>query len=323
MRPRWPRWPNGLRLAALLLGAFALLPVSPAVAQTLTVFAAGSLGKTFSELARTFEAQHPGVSVRAQYGGSVKMARLVTDLHQRADVVAVADAAVIDRYLLAGPAPAASWSIAFAGNALTFAYTAHSRGAAHINASNWWQVLCQPGVQIGRSNPNTDPSGYQTLQMLQLAARLYHQPGLPGCVLANAPARNMRDTETDLIAALQLGQIDYLAIYRSDAVQHHLRWLALPPQIDLSDPARAAQYAQARVSTANGVLTARPIVYALTIPHDAPHPRLAAEFVALLLGPQGQQLLRRNGFTPLHPAQAQHRDRLPPSLQALTADAPH
>lgn len=321
MGERWLTRRGGLRFAVAFLGAIALLPA--AAAQTLTVFAAGSLGRSFSELARAFEAQHPGVSVRAQYGGSVKMVRLVTDLHQRADVVAVADAAVIDRYLLAGPAPKANWSIAFAGNALTFAYTDHSRGAARINASNWWQVLCQPGVQIGRSNPDTDPSGYQTLQMLQLAARYYRQPGLPACVLAHAPPRNMRDTETDLIAALQLGQIDYLAIYRSDAVQHHLRWLALPPQIDLSDPALAAHYAQARVSTAHGELTARPIVYALTIPRDAPQPRLAAEFVAMLLGPQGQQLLRRNGFSPLHPAQAQHRHRLPPALQTLTVDAPH
>jgi ABC-type molybdate transport system substrate-binding protein len=29
----------------------------------------------------------------------------------------------------------------------------------------------------------------------------------------------MRDTENELISALQLGQIDYLSIYRSDALQ--------------------------------------------------------------------------------------------------------
>ncbi len=37
----------------------------------------------------------------------------------------------------------------------------------------------------------------------------------------------MRGTETSLISALQLGQIDYLAIYRSDALQHHLKFLEL------------------------------------------------------------------------------------------------
>jgi len=46
-------------------------------------------------------------------------------------------------------------------------------------------------------------------------------------VLANAPLTNMRDTETSLISASQLGQIDYLAIYRSDAIQHKLNYIRL------------------------------------------------------------------------------------------------
>ena len=100
---------------------------------------------------------------------------------------------------------------------------------------NWYEYLSKPGVEIGRSNPDTDPSGYQTSQMLALAENYYKAPGLAAGILANAPLANMRDTEISLISALQLGQIDYLAIYRSDALQRHLKYLKLPARIELTD----------------------------------------------------------------------------------------
>ncbi|MGC8703433.1 MAG: extracellular solute-binding protein [Thiomonas sp.] len=316
------------KTAATALAALALAAAcagTSARAETLTIFAAGTLGKTFTTLARGFEQLHPGVTVQPQFGGSVKMVKQVTVLHQPADVVAVADDSVIPRHMFTGQEggkPTAEWSIGFLGNAITFVYTPKSKGAKEIHADNWWKVLSQPGVQIGRSNPNTDPSGYQTLQMLDLASRYYKQTDLAQRVLANSPQSNVRDTETDLISALQLGQIDYLAIYRSDAVQHHLLALDLPPQINLSDPKYAAEYAKAKAQTKNGDLAGRPIIYALTIPTSAPHPKLAQEFIAYLLGPEGQKVIAANGFIPLHKPYAMHRDKVPAALRRLTVAWP-
>ncbi|MBN8744792.1 MAG: extracellular solute-binding protein [Thiomonas arsenitoxydans] len=310
-----------LTLSALALAA----ACTTAQAETLTVFAAGTLGKTFTTLARGFEKLHPGVTVQPQFGGSVKMVKQVTVLHQPADVVAVADYSVIPKYMFKGDEgnkPTADWSIGFLGNAITFIYTPKSKGAKEINADNWWKILSEPGVQIGRSNPNTDPSGYQTLQMLDLAGRYYKQPDLEAKVLANSPESNMRDTETDLISALQLGQIDYLAIYRSDAVQHHMESIDLPPQINLSDPKYDADYAKASAKTKNGELSGRPIIYAVTIPTTAPHPKLAQEFIAYLLGPAGQKVIAANGFIPLKQPYAMNRDKVPADLRKLTVAWP-
>ncbi len=310
-----------LTLSALALAA----ACTTAQAETLTVFAAGTLGKTFTTLARGFEKLHPGVTVQPQFGGSVKMVKQVTVLHQPADVVAVADYSVIPKYMFKGDEgnkPTADWSIGFLGNAITFIYTPKSKGAKEINADNWWKILSEPGVQIGRSNPNTDPSGYQTLQMLDLAGRYYKQPDLEAKVLANSPESNMRDTETDLISALQLGQIDYLAIYRSDAVQHHMESIDLPPQINLSDPRYDADYAKVSAKTKNGELSGRPIIYAVTIPTTAPHPKLAQEFIAYLLGPAGQKVIAANGFIPLKQAYAMNRDKVPADLRKLTVAWP-
>ncbi len=47
-------------------------------------------------------------------------------------------------------------------------------------------------------------------------------------MLKNSPSSSEAETETSLLGALQSGQIDYLAIYRSDALQNHLKYIHLP-----------------------------------------------------------------------------------------------
>lgn len=311
-------------------GCLAMALVLPAIPATgvaaepvkLTVYAAGTLAQPFTEMARAFEKTHAGIVVQPQFGGSVKMVKKVTVLKEPADVVAVADYTVIPKYMFGadGDPALATWYAGFVGNAITFIYTPKSKFAKDIDAANWYEVLARPGVEIGRSNPDTDPSGYQTLQMLGLAAAHYHRPGLSEAILRNAPETNIRDTETDLISALQLGQIDYLAIYRSDALQHHFQYLKLPSEIDLSNPQYAADYAKVVVHTKSGALTAKPIVYAITIPTNAPHAAAAAQFVAFVLGPEGRAISERNGFRSLSPAWAMHRDRMPAPLRGLARD---
>jgi len=290
---------------------------------TLTIFAAGTLAGPFNALDHAFTAKYPNVTVHAQFGGSVAEVKQVTQLGMEADVVGVADYTVIPKYMFAPANKAfATWYVGFASNAITFVYTASSKGASTITADNWYQVLSQPGVQIGRSNPDTDPSGYQTLQMLALAEEHYKVPGLAAAILKNAPATNIRDTETALIGTLQAGQIDYLAIYRSDAIQHKLKYLDLPTAINLSDAAQAADYAKATVQTKNGAVSGNPIIYALTIPTNAPHADWAARWLAFVLGPEGQKELTADGFGGVTPALASQQSALPSALQPLTAQWP-
>jgi len=301
----------------LIFSAISSEPARAGGETDLTVFAAGTLAVPFRELDKVFEQEHADVVVQPEFGGSVMMARRITDLHHRADVFAAADYHVIPKYLFGadGGKNYADWYVGFAGNAITFAYTAKSRYARDVTADNWYKVLARPGVAIGRSNPNTDPSGYQTLQMLSLAAKFYADPGLAAGILANAPRANMRDTETSLLSALELGEIDYLAIYRSDAMQHGLDYVHLPARIDLSDPADEAFYKTGVAETKNGVLPGKPIVYAVTIPTNAEAPDLAAEYVALLLGPKGQAIMARNGFRVINPGYGAHLASMPEGIR--------
>ena len=208
------------------------------------MFGAGTLATPFTAEIAAFKKANPGVTVHSQFGASGDMVKNITQLHQPADVLGVADYSLIPKLMF--PA-SATWYLGFVSNQITFAYTSKSKGASQLTPANWYKILAQPGVHIGRSNPAADPSGYQILQMLQLANGYYHDPGLSASVLKNSPDSSVAETETSLLAALQSGQIDYLAIYKSSALESHLKYIALPAQINLSDPAMAAAYAKVSI----------------------------------------------------------------------------
>jgi molybdate/tungstate transport system substrate-binding protein len=292
------------------------------ISGTLIVNGAGTLAGPFGQVIAAFKAQNPAVTVQSKFAGSVELVRGVTELGTPVDVLGVADYSLIPAKMFGagGGTRFADWYVGFASNRITFAYTDQSKGAAGLTPTTWFQVLAQPGVHIGRSNPDTDPSGYQVLQMLQLAQGYFHAPTLAAGVLANSPPGTLVGTETQLLPALASGQIDYLGIYRSDALQHHLRFLDLPAQIDLSDPTQAATYAAVSVPTSSGPKTGKPIVYALTVPNTAPNPAAAQRFVEFVLSPAGQKIMTDSGFTTVSPAVA-GGTKVPAALQALTTPA--
>lgn len=292
------------------------------VSGTLIVNGAGTLARPFNQIIADFTRQNPDVKVQSRFAGSVELIRGVTELHAPVDVLGVADYSLIPAQMFGarGGTRFADWYVGFASNRITFAYTDHSRGAAGLTPTNWYQVLAEPGVRIGRSNPDTDPSGYQVLQMLELSQDYYHAPNLSAGVLANSPPQTMVGTETQLLPALTSGQIDYLGIYRSDALQHQLRYLDLPAQIDLSDPAQAAAYAAVSVPTSTGARAGKPIIYALTVPTNAPNAAAGLRFAEFVLGPEGQKIMSDNGFTVLKPGVA-GGPSLPTGLGPLTVPA--
>lgn len=263
-----------------------------AAPDTLVVYEAASLAAPMRALLDSFARRFP-VVVQEERGGSLELARRITELHHRPDVVALADQEVFGQLLM--PAHA-TWYARFAGNRMVIAYTDRSRGAPTINAGNWWRVLQSPDVRVGRTDPLTAPAGYRTLLLFALAERSLSQPGLAARLQANAPARLMRGNAAELAALLEAGELDYIVEYESLARAHHFHWVPLPPEIDLGDPAQAARYAAVSVRVRRGAgtttVTGAPIRYGVTIPRAAPHGAAAERFVAFMLGAEGRALLR-------------------------------
>jgi len=313
---------RGVIATALLMGIPQGAPAqSPALAGELVIFNAGSLAYPFRNLLKAFRQANPGVKTSQESAGSLESARKITELGKTPDVLAVADYAIIPKILIPSHA---DWYGTFASNALVLAYRNESAGGLEIANYNWYRILLQPGIRTGRSDPALDPAGYRTLMVWQLAERYYRQPQLATLLRAASPPRFMRPKEADLTALLQLGELDYIWTYVSIARTNGFRWLDLPPEVNLSDPAQAATYAEARVVLPGATRASdsvefrgEPIVYALTIPRNAPHPEVAEAFVRFVYSTAGQRILADAGLQPVVPPSLGGPGQPPLSLRGL------
>lgn len=316
---------NRLRLMVIFAILLLLIPVKYSFAQPagkitgdLVIFHAGSLSVPLKEVADEFKKANPGVNIMMEASGSVASARKITDLGKPCDILVSADFSLISTMLIP---KYADWNIGFAGNELCVAYTEKSKYSESINAKNWMNILRQPDVIFGRSDPNADPCGYRTLMMLQLAENYYKKPGLYK-QFAGKDNAYMRSKETDLLALLETGSVDYIFTYRSIALQHNLRYLLLPDQINLKNPAFANQYAVAKVDIHGQepgkkiTITGEPIIYGFTILRDAPNRAAALAFAEYLLDKEkGMKIMAGNGQPPIVPMKVDNDETVPAQLK--------
>ncbi|MCK5548764.1 MAG: tungstate ABC transporter substrate-binding protein WtpA [Thermoplasmata archaeon] len=318
----------------------------------LKVFHAGSLSGVFYEFENEFERTHPDIDVQRESAGSVETIRKVTDLGKKADVLASADYQLIENMMMESSPRYADFYIQFARNQLVVAYTEHSRYKDEIDNSNWYDIFRRDDVNFGFSNPNSDPCGYRALMVIQLSKDYYGDDVIfedlvtdhssiyteesGGNYTINAPISinpdssiMMRPKETDLMAQLELGELDYLLIYRSVASQHKssgVEYVELPVEIDLSaheqkdnyGRVKVVQYAD-RIDQASTV-TGMPIVYGITIPRDAEHFDMAVEFVKLVIGEDGRSTLTELGQPPITPPTASDVETVPVELRPLVVN---
>ena len=290
-----------LGVAALSLNLACARDASSSAAAPLVVYNAASITRPMRAVLDSF-AFRTGARYVQESASSLELVRKITELQSLPDVVALADPDLFPALL----EPAfTTWHALFGRNRIVLAYTGRSRGAADVVRGRWWEVLERPGVQVGRSDPNTDPSGYRTLLVWQLAARHYGVPDLEARMLRAAPPRNVRPREADQVALLQAGELDYIWTYENLATLMSLPYLRLPDAVDLGSPDDSARYATASTRVAgrrrSDTLTVRgrPILFGVSIPRGAARAAMADRFVAYLLSAEGQRILRRTGFDAL------------------------
>lgn len=289
---------------------------------TLRIIHAGSLTYPVQRIVAEYQADHPGVEILTEAWGSKAGARRIIELETPCDLFLSADYMVIEHMLIP---EYASWNIKFAANEMAIVFTPKSRYAEKINAGNWFEILLRPDVQIGRSDPNQDPCGVRAVFTSKLAG-LYYQDKTLAERLLNKDLRNIRPKETDLIALLESGQVDYIFLYRSVAQQHKLPYLILPDELSLGKPEMEAWYAQVSTQTLGSspgstiTETGQPMVYGLTIPSKAQNLLLAESFSAFLLDPQkGGKILEELGQPSVVPSSNIYFDLLPESLKPFAA----
>jgi len=283
----------------------------------LRIFHAGSLSVPFRQLADEYEKKYPLVKVLLEPAGSLVCARKITELKKSCDIIASADHLVIEKLIIP---EYASWNIRFATNEMVIAYQDKSRHAAEINPDNWTDILLREDVIYGRSDPDTDPCGYRAVLTMKLAERFYGKPDLSGRFLEKNRSF-IRPKEVDLVALIESNAVDYIFIYRSVAVQHKMKYLVLPDEINLGNPEMNQVYSLVSVGIAGSkpgssmTIDGEYINYSISVLNDAPNMKGALDFVSMLLEPEGREIMRINGQEPIVPGLTLQPGLIPASLK--------
>jgi len=320
----------------------------------LKVFHAGSLALPLEQIKARFERDFASyrpagsmtvysVEVQLEPAGSVQCVRKITDLGEKADVLASADYTLIPEMMMP---EYADWYLKFAKNRMVLAYTGSSMYADEVGPTNWFQILRRSDVRWGFANPNIDPCGYRALWVLQLAELEYdddqifedlveansaitttqeedsHVYNAPEDLSPNTSRVVIKDKSVELVASLQSGGLDYAFEYLSVAEQHGLRFLQLPESIDLSSEERdhLRLYGKMKAATLKGNLTATPIHYGVTVPKNSPNPELAEKFVEYMIDEFGRSVFEEMGQPPITPSVANDLEKLPQRLRPYCSE---
>jgi molybdate/tungstate transport system substrate-binding protein len=311
----------------------------------------------FQAIEEAFETKYPDIDLLIEGHGSIQVIRHLTELHQEADVLVVADYSLIPMLMYNANIPDsdekyASWYIEFTTNSLGIAYTDDSLYSDEINENNWYEILTRQDVKLGVSDARLDACGYRSFMLLQLAEDYYdndrifedvlgefkpsveiERPGTETRIIVPEILRPtderivLRGSSIRMLALLDSGDIDYAFEYFSVTEQHNLQFLPLPPEINLSVLDKAKFYEQVvceldfhRFSSVNPEFIGMPIIYGLTIPANVPHQEEAVRFIEFLLGEEGQAIMADNFQIPMNLYRADNLSALPDSIKRLLAE---
>ncbi len=224
------------------------------------------------------------------------------------------------------------WYIPYAGTQMVVAYNPKSKYASQFKAyadgskplQGLFTLLQTPGLKLGRTDPNIDPQGRDFIYMLELAQMYYHLPkdtvskilGTSDYGTANS---SQIYAESSLDATLQSGQLDASSAFITQAVELHLDYIKLPPQISLADASMAAQYAKATVTIKppgqpKTTKSGSPQVIDITI-IGKPTPAGTA-FVKYTLSPTGLAQYKQGGFTMITPTVVGDSSAVPAAVRS-------
>ncbi len=275
------------RPPATLLAATLLLAPGLARAADVDVLYAGSLVTLMEHgVGPAFE-QASGDTFRGFGGGSNGLANQIKGKLRHADVFISATPNVNASLMGAANGDWVSWYVTFARSPLVLGYDPASRFAADLKSKPWYEVLREPGIRIGRTDAKLDPKGALTLQLMEHAEQVYHQPGLARAVLGAPDNPEQVRPEENLVGRLQSGQIDVGFFYSTETSDLKIAAIALPPEVALG------------------------ATYTATVVQGAADPAGAARFVDFLVTPAGQAILRAHGLDVVTPTVSGDAAKLP------------
>jgi molybdate/tungstate transport system substrate-binding protein len=275
---------------------------------TVSVAYAASLSNIFENVVKPAFDQSTGYTYQGEAKGSSALVNEIKGKLSFPDVFVNANPKLNAQLMGTANGNYASWYMDFARTEMVIGYNPNSKFAADFQAATngskqWYQVLEEPGLRLGRTDPLLDPKGVNTIYTLELAAAYYHQPGLVQKILGSDENTSQIFPEEELVSRLGAGQLDAGFFYINEVKGPNIPYISLPDQVNLGNPTMASQYATATWTNpkTNAVSKGAPIVYTVTVLNTAKNKAGGIAFANFLLSSQGQSLLQGQGVltTPL------------------------
>ncbi len=264
------------RRALLAAATLALLPIfalSAAVGGSVSVVYAASLVAPMEGPVKSVLAVQTALRLEGEAKGSKALANMIAAGLRNPDVFISADPNLIagldrGRHLVRGYA-------VFGSARMVVAYSENSpRRALFERAAagkiSILDVLGNPAVRVGRTDPQLDPKGARTIRVLELLGKHFHDAAKARGVLAKAETF----PEEDLAVRVESGEVDAGFFYSTEIPGRDLRAVELPGDSNLS----------------------RDVTYAIAIMRNAPHPAAAQTFTAFVLHGAGRHILESAGL---------------------------
>lgn len=261
---------------------------------------AGSMSSLMEGPVKASAARILKLDLHGRAQGSNALAQLIVGGSIRPDVFVPITPGPMLTVIRAGKAELAR---PIARTEMVIAYSSRSRFAPQFDAAvrgigNWWEILQQPGVRFGRTDPVTDPQGRNIIFTMMLAAKLYKRPELATSILGPVLNEKQIFSEPTVQARLQSGQLDAASAYRMQPAPFKLRFLTLPQEINLSGENVHRDHPDVSLTLGEKTYVPEPLIYYAAVLKDAPNPKGAAIFVDWLRGSEAQEIFKRFHYDP-------------------------
>lgn len=263
-----------LFLIVVLTSAACTPQVTPTAIPTaepviLTVLAAASLTESFTELGKTFEAQNPGVTVAFSFAGSQELAQQL-DQGAEADVFASASKKYMDATIESGRVTA-DVSKVFVKNRLVVIFPKDNPGGL-----TGLKDLAKSGLKLDLADESV-PVGKYSIEFLDKAsADPAFDPQFKDNVLKNVVS--YETSVKAVVSKVSLGEADAGIVYVTDITADAAEKVS---SLDIPD-------------ALNSIAT-----YPIAPIADSKNTELAQAFIALILSPEGQQVMEKYKFIPV------------------------
>ncbi len=286
---------RSLLLAAPGLLALSALRPAHAATGTVNVLYAGSLVNLMEHgLGAAFD-KASGGTFHGFAGGSTGLANQIKGKLRQADVFVSASPSADKVLMGADNGDWVRWYITFAASPVVLGYAPTSKFAADLKSKPFYEVLQEPGVRIGRTDPKLDPKGAFAYALMEKAEKAYNLPGLTRKVLGAHDNPEQVRPEESLVGRMQSGAVDIGFFYSTETTDLKIPFVTLPREVSVGAD------------------------YTVTIPRDPANAAGAEAFVAFLLGAQGTAEMKAHGLDAIAPKLTGDAATLPAALKKLVA----